>query len=156
MGAGYVDDHQLNICLVVALVSLVSAWAVAGMLGYWVSGAQLRQVYGLYQQAQTNADESMATTKAATTALERSLPNYQDRRFLIGLRRKMGERLSDEEVQDLCFDMDIGYDNLPASTHTGKIRELLEELRRQHRVSELVALLGLNRPETDWTKAEVA
>lgn len=52
------------------------------------------------------------------------------------------------ELQQLCFNLDIPYDDLPAKTHNGKVRELVLYCQRHGRLPELAQHVAEIRPTT--------
>jgi DNA-binding NtrC family response regulator len=60
------------------------------------------------------------------------------------LRRTLDEKFDLEEIQDLCFDLDIDFDNLPGDGK--KARELVAYCRRHDRLEKLVARIAELRP----------
>jgi hypothetical protein len=56
--------------------------------------------------------------------------------------------LSKDDLQTICFYLsDVEYDNLPAQTKKGRIRELVELMDRRRRLSELRELIFQLRPD---------
>ena len=66
------------------------------------------------------------------------------------LRRLIDTHFNDDELRTLCFDLEIDYESLGGEGKRGKIRELLNFMRRYHRVDELIHYLGTERPEVPW------
>jgi hypothetical protein len=56
-------------------------------------------------------------------------------------------RLSAGELQTLCFDLDIDYDDLSGGAKSDKARELIQYLERRGRLPELVPQLRRSRPD---------
>ena len=71
-------------------------------------------------------------------------------KHLAALRQSLVDYFSDEELRSLCFDLGIDYENLPAQAKAGKARELVVELERAGRVSELVEICSRLRPSVSW------
>lgn len=67
------------------------------------------------------------------------------------LLKKLDAHFSDEEIRTLCFELNVDYDNLPGRAKKYKVRELLELLKRQMRVPELVKACSTIRPNIIWT-----
>ena len=53
------------------------------------------------------------------------------------LRQNIIDRFSDEELRDLCVDLGIDYESLPAQGKAGKARELVAYCERRGRIPEL-------------------
>lgn len=63
-------------------------------------------------------------------------------------------RFDEEELQTLCFELDIDYDDLPAIGKINKARELLEFLERRNQIVKLIKAGMKMRPDIAWTEAE--
>ncbi len=70
--------------------------------------------------------------------------------LLVYLRRVLAERFSPAELQMLCFDLGVSYDNLGANEHGLKALQLLQTLERTNRIDELIAFGQALRPDIDW------
>lgn len=66
------------------------------------------------------------------------------------LRENLVDYLSDGDVRDLCFDMDIDYESLPGQGKSAKARELITFCERRERLPELVTKLDKLRPQVAW------
>jgi formylglycine-generating enzyme required for sulfatase activity len=55
-----------------------------------------------------------------------------------------------EEFRDLCFRLGVSYDDLRGDNLPGRIRDLVLQLNRKHRLSDLLAFCTHLRPEVDW------
>jgi hypothetical protein len=66
------------------------------------------------------------------------------------LRNLMDETFSDEDLRDLCLDLRVDYDNLPARAKRGKIQELILLLQKQGRLPELPERCRQLRPRIAW------
>jgi DNA-binding NtrC family response regulator len=60
------------------------------------------------------------------------------------LRQTLTEKFDQEEIQDLCFDLDIDFDGLRGEAK--KARELVAYCRRHDRMKELAARIAELRP----------
>jgi hypothetical protein len=69
---------------------------------------------------------------------------------LARLRRNLDEYFNDEELRNLCADLNVDYDNLPAQGKENKIRELIAYLDRRLRIPELAKKCGELRPKASW------
>jgi hypothetical protein len=74
-----------------------------------------------------------------------------DQAMVVKLRDMIVLYFSEEEVKDICFVMNIDYDNLPGEEKLSKTRELLQHCKRRGRVSELTHACNRLYPNTDWT-----
>ena len=68
------------------------------------------------------------------------------------LRDKIIEGFNLAELQDLCFGLDIEYENLGGSTLNDKTRELVAFCKRHNRLPELVVRCKELRPRISWQK----
>src|SRR5690349_14901215 len=69
---------------------------------------------------------------------------------LAELRQQLGTAFDLAELQGVCFDLGLDYDDLSGDTKTGKIIALLTRLRSTGRVRDLLALAKQLRPTLDW------
>jgi len=72
---------------------------------------------------------------------------------LTELRKILTTRLDENELRDLCFDLDIDYDGLPGEGKTGKARELIAYLERRKRLHDLIKVGRQERPDISWPEA---
>jgi len=72
---------------------------------------------------------------------------------LTNLRQILVERFSNGEIQDLCFDLGVRYDDLPGQGLNDKARELIAYLERHSRILELVRKGEQIRPDIRWLQA---
>jgi hypothetical protein len=80
----------------------------------------------------------------------------RQQRILTRLRQVLDERFDVGELRTLCFDLGIDYDNLPGERKADKARELVSYLERHNRLSRLVALGRVRRPDIPWDDSSVA
>ena len=69
---------------------------------------------------------------------------------LIELRNKIHLSFNMEELKDLCFEMEIVFDDLPGSTLKDKVRELVLFCERHNRIEELQSICQRLRPNQLW------
>lgn len=62
----------------------------------------------------------------------------------------MAHHFNDEEIKDVCFRMQIDYNDLAAEGRAGKIRELVLFVERHGRVQEFHKLIRKLRPRLPW------
>lgn len=60
---------------------------------------------------------------------------------------------NEEEVQELCYYLNIDFDDLPAIGRAGKIRELILFCDRNGRYEELIDICKQLRPHREWPKS---
>lgn len=66
------------------------------------------------------------------------------------LRRLLDKHFDDNELRDLCFDLSIDYENLPALAKKDKARELISHVEKAGRLSELLQWIKEERPQLPW------
>jgi hypothetical protein len=73
----------------------------------------------------------------------RRAPEQRDHSKLL---QQLEEAYSDDELQELCFELDIDYENLPGETKRSKARQLIQYCKRRRQLNELAALHYRLRP----------
>jgi hypothetical protein len=66
------------------------------------------------------------------------------------LRRALMAYFDEADIQTLCFDLGIDYDNLPGGSKSVKIVELIEYLARLGKIPELIDHCSQYRPNVPW------
>ena len=71
------------------------------------------------------------------------------------LRKILIDHFNDDELRDLCFDLDrscigIDYDDLPGEGRRGKVRELIKYAKRHNCITELVKMCRDLRSYASW------
>jgi hypothetical protein len=79
-------------------------------------------------------DDGDAPLIAPTTEPSRQ-PISVDR---VKLRNVLTEYFNDDELRDLCFELNIDYESLPGATKAGKARELVAYAERHGKYQDLV------------------
>lgn len=64
----------------------------------------------------------------------------------VALWKALGEGYNDSELRDLCFILEIDYEDLPGETKSAKARELVLSCKRLGRMARLVEQLMADRP----------
>ena len=58
-----------------------------------------------------------------------------------------------EELKNLCFDLQVEFENLPGeATRIGRARELVRLMERQERTAGLLTRLQMLRPQVEWQR----
>lgn len=70
---------------------------------------------------------------------------------LIALISILTNRFNDEELRELCFRLEIDYDDLSGRGKISKARELAQLLKRHNRISSLIEVGRQLRPDIDWS-----
>jgi hypothetical protein len=67
------------------------------------------------------------------------------------LRQLLAQTFALEEIEGLCFDLNLDYDELSGRSKSQKIIALIRTLGQQQRLPELIILCQQARPHLDWT-----
>lgn len=73
-----------------------------------------------------------------------------DTGFLTQLRQLLVERFSDDELNTICFDLGVYYDDLPGLGKPNKAHGLIAYMDRRMRLADLVRLSRQSRPDVPW------
>lgn len=65
------------------------------------------------------------------------------------LRQLLQNRLSLSDVRDLCFELEINFENLGESTLNGAVRELIIRMQQRGQVDDLLRACKQIRPDLD-------
>ena len=65
------------------------------------------------------------------------------------LKSILQERLSISDIRDLCFELDIEYENLEDQTLRGSIRELIIKIRKMGQIPRLIDACNKIRPDLE-------
>lgn len=66
------------------------------------------------------------------------------------LRDALSAAFNADELKTLCVDLRVDYDNLAGNNKAGRIRELVDLLDREDRISDLVEAAERERPNGNW------
>ncbi|HSG15093.1 MAG TPA: SIR2 family protein, partial [Anaerolineae bacterium] len=69
---------------------------------------------------------------------------------LTKVRDALAASFSEEELRELTFDLNVEYSDLPGEGRSAKARELAALLKRQNRLTDLVAIGDEKRPNVPW------
>lgn len=109
-----------------------------------------RRVDALAYQQQLRENITKARTlgiQSIGAVPEKRAPQQE---YLARLRRVLSERFDEGELRTLCFDLGVGYGNLPGAGKVNKARELVSYLERRDRIPELVDMGKQLRPDVSW------
>jgi len=81
-------------------------------------------------------------TKEALSGQTAHVPEQQTRLF-----ETLRTRFSLEEIENLCYEMGIASDELPAHTRSGKARQLVEAAAARTALDKLDSMIKRERPE---------
>jgi hypothetical protein len=71
------------------------------------------------------------------------------------LHKLIEEAFDLEELRDIAFATGVEFDDLPAKTKSGKIRELILHFMGANEMWRLMMILQQERPSVDWPDAEL-
>ena len=71
----------------------------------------------------------------------------------VALQRQIVAHFGENELQQLCFELELNYEDLEGGTRTDKARELIQHFERRNEVAKLVAACAKARPGVDWSFA---
>ncbi len=86
----------------------------------------------------------------ATLIAQRPSNSDPDHANLVKLFQKVDRHFDDSELQDLCFQLGIDYEDLSGSSKRDKARELMMRLDRYGRLPDLLMLVSQLRPKVTW------
>jgi hypothetical protein len=66
--------------------------------------------------------------------------------FRATLRRAISSFCDDNDIQNICFDMNIDYENIPGNHKDAKVRELIRYCERQAKIDQLMAIFQAIQP----------
>lgn len=66
------------------------------------------------------------------------------------LRDQLAHYFSESELNDICFDLNIDYENLPDQTKQEKVRELIIYCQRHGLMEDLILRCKELRPQVSW------
>ena len=96
----------------------------------------------LAYQAQKEKEKERGATAVAQPQVPHNL--------LVHLRQVLVDRFSPGDLQTLCFDLNVPYENLSGEEHRLKVLNLIQTLERTNRIDELIAFGQKIRPDVPW------
>ena len=80
------------------------------------------------------------------------IPSLVDKPETLRVRLHMmiDDHFDKDELQTLCFDMGVNYDDLSGENKSGKARELIAYCERRDKIPDLVARCKKLRPTASW------
>ncbi len=69
---------------------------------------------------------------------------------LAQLRQQLTTLFNESELRNLCFDLGVDYESLPARSKDGKARELIAHMQRNSRLPEMIKMGRQLRPQAPW------
>lgn len=131
--------------LLVVVLNVAAIWVFFG------------PAYGVHQQMKRRRDEALAllddigageSTGKDSTAVTEWQSSLNRKRSQ--LWRELVESFSEEELNTLCFELGVDYENVSGDTKADKAREIVELFERENRLGELVDYCRGVRPEANW------
>lgn len=77
-------------------------------------------------------------------------PQQSSHSVMSTLRQLCSQYFDDSELRDLCFDLQIEYENLSGENKLAKVRELLRYTSRHQKLPELIEIFKRLRPDLQW------
>lgn len=74
----------------------------------------------------------------------------------VWLREQLVSHFSLDELRDLCFELDIDFENLPGEAKAGKAREMIIYCRNRAMMNQLTGKVQLARPNLPWTTGGIS
>lgn len=108
----------------------------------WVGSTRLR----------TEADNEEPRGQLAMTVTSRPLGDGEVN--LVRLRQALDDGYNDSELRDLCFELNIDYEDLPGDGQSAKARELVLYARRHGLLAQMVEKVMQERPQLLVTNDE--
>lgn len=89
----------------------------------------------------------------ATLIAQRPSGSDLDHANLVKLFQNIDRHFNDSELRDVCFQLDISYEDLPGPGKRDKVRDLVTMLDRHGRLSDLTILTTQLRPKIKWQES---
>jgi nucleoside phosphorylase len=107
----------------------------------------LRSLAG--QPARTTGSKApkAAPVQGGTATVDQRSPEQID---VTALRQLLTLHFNTGELQNLCFDLNIDYENLPGQGKGDKARELIAYAQRHGRLASVISQARRLRPNADW------
>ena len=118
---------------------------------------ELRDQYNLDSYIPKIRFDEQTFEKAINKAMTRiqsvqseDMPEPNDHQFLVQLQKRILEHFAEEEIIQICFELNVDYELLAGKTKRGKTMNLVKQLDQHQRLTELVNLCGELRPLLPW------
>lgn len=98
------------------------------------------------------AEVAARKAMAPVTSPRASSDDGAHRRHLTNLRKQLATTMNDDELETLCFDLGVDYENLKGDSKEAKARELVLHCDRTGKLAELNGLCQAMRPNVVWTE----
>jgi hypothetical protein len=107
---------------------------------------------GVSNSLSHNLRDEKKADQQANNIIDREQADLQ--RGFNQLRDLIDQYFSLEEIQGLCYDLNVEYEHLVGSTRPSKVQSLITYLVQRQRLPELLHCLKEQRPLVDWTVVE--
>ena len=101
----------------------------------------------VWKQRLQSAENRIGELEKENRNLSRALDDAEGLPPVKLLREILNTRYDEAELRDLCFELGVGYEELPSGGKTVKTRELIEYLQRRDRIQDLLDAVGKLRPD---------
>jgi hypothetical protein len=109
---------------------------------------------GVFEDWKKRVTELAARKTAPPAAPQPVVSNEgAHRRHLTNLRKQLASTMNDDELETLCFDLGVDYENLKGDNKETKARELVLHCDRTSKIIELIGLCRAMRPNVVWDEA---
>lgn len=92
---------------------------------------------------------AFALLSTKTGALITSRSTYSSKE-MTALLDEIDTLFKDDDIAELCFQMGIDYENISGKTKRARIRDLVDQMRRNNRLLALVVRIIKARPNHSW------
>ncbi|MCB8977055.1 MAG: hypothetical protein H6657_06460 [Ardenticatenaceae bacterium] len=92
------------------------------------------------------AQKEQQQERGETAVIQGQVPHN----LLVHLRQVLADRFSPGDLQTLCFDLGVPYENLSGEEHRLKVLSLIQTLERTNRIDELITFGQKIRPDVPW------
>ncbi len=66
------------------------------------------------------------------------------------LLHKIVRYFDEDELETICFDLDLDYNNLKGGQKKARVREMIITLEKLKRIDDLIEILAEERPDIKW------
>ncbi|MCP4428868.1 MAG: hypothetical protein GY803_30655 [Chloroflexi bacterium] len=92
--------------------------------------------------------ERMLSTLTEKMTVEEQLTVQQKKRSK--LRKNLNDHFGVTDLQEICFDLNIDYEDLPGDDKRLKVMELIKHMNRRGHLQELIVMCQELRPNLSW------
>jgi len=129
---------------------LTSRRAIPSLVDRLAKGLALHLSVGSERALSAQNELDQPVIESATQEIDTAPPeNVRPAR----LRQILTTRFNDSELRDLCFDLEIPYDDWKDEGRAGKARELVAYVKRRNDTSRLVEAIKQQRADIRWQDA---